>query len=178
MFFYAVCLDSFSSWCPEPNQTGLQAGNFQGPAWVLPSPFALDWGGTGGLAFMEMNGWRNQNLNRLYCARASKGAVARQGLWSWGKHRRGKGLVWGEHPCSWPHKKTVTHRCEDIQRKRVDMDILSTHNRTLMHEHALSHEEHAALFSLMPVCTWGKVTRSHSVLVAVLRCNVSPWMPL
>lgn len=89
-----------------------------------------------------------------------------------------RGWSGGGHPCSWPHKKTVTHRCEDIQRKRVDMDILSTHNRTLMHEHALSHEEHAALFSLMPVCTWGKVTRSHSVLVAVLRCNVSPWMPL
>lgn len=99
----------------------------QGTCRVLPGLFPplcpLDWGGRGGLAFMEMNGWRNQNLNRLYCAGASKGAVARQGLWSWGKHRRRKRLVWGgEHPCSWPHKKTLSHRCMDVQ--CVDVDIL------------------------------------------------------
>lgn len=56
--------------------------------------------------------------------------------------------------CSCPHKKTLAHRCEDIQCKRVDMDILyCARTITLLHtDIALSHEEHAAAFSLMPIC--------------------------
>lgn len=39
---------------------------------------------------MELNGWRNQNLDRAYFASASKGAVAQPRLWSWSEHGRGK----------------------------------------------------------------------------------------
>lgn len=38
--------------------------------------------------------------------------------------------------CSWAHKKTLTHRCKDIECKRVDTDILYTHTHTHSYTHA------------------------------------------
>lgn len=113
-----VCQSSFTSWCPEPNQTGLKAGGFHGPARVPPSPCPLAGEGRLGLAFMELNEWRNQNLNRPYCATASKGAVAWQGLWSWGKHRRGKGLVSGDSPA---HKLIKRHQHTGVRTYSVSV---------------------------------------------------------
>lgn len=45
--FCAPCLPSFNSWFPEPYQTGLQAGNLQGPARALPSPLPTGLGREG-----------------------------------------------------------------------------------------------------------------------------------
>lgn len=118
----------------------------QGTSTILPGSFPplcpLDWGWRGGLAFIEMNGWRNQNLNRLYCAGASKGAVARQQLWSWGK--RG-----GGGSCSCPHKKTLAHRCEDMRACGQGQTVLCTHNNSLIHRNT-----HAASFYLMAICVY------------------------
>lgn len=42
--------------------------------------------------------------------------------------------------CSFPHKKTLAHRCKEIQRRRVDMDIVDCAH-TITHRIALSHGE-------------------------------------
>lgn len=79
--------------CPAGLNLTRQAcrqGDFGSPDW---------W--RGGLAFNEMNGWRNQNLNRLYCFLASKGVAAWQWLWSCGTNtKRGEQVC-----CPWPSWK-------------------------------------------------------------------------
>lgn len=130
---------------------GLQAGNFNCP-------------GDGGKAwpFNEMNGWRNQNLNRLYCAVASKGAAAWQGLWSWGKHKSGRGG--GRGRCSRGFTKrrwrTGARRCSASMRTHGSVRV-QTHSRT---------------DSLMAVDvgTRGEVARSHAAPLAELQRRVSP----
>lgn len=145
---------------------GLQAGTFHCP-------------GDGGKAwpFNEMNGWRNQNLNRLYCAGASKGAAAWQGLWSWGKHKSvcvGGGV---RGHCS---RAFIKRRwCTGARRYSASMwTYCSVHAQS----HSLSHTHTqtrivtrcAVLFDARRCRTRGEVARSHAAALAELHRRVSP----
>lgn len=126
----------------------------QGTSRVLPAPplpLPTGWWKEGRPGLYGAECMKKSKPQQALLCQASKGVVALQGLWSWGKHRREKG---------------TTHRCKDIQCKCVDMDILCMHKHTLIHTHALSYEEHEVLFTLMPicVCTWGEVTWSLSIM--------------
>lgn len=67
-----------------------------------------------------------------------------------------------KHPCLWAHKKTVTHRCKDIQCKRVD--ILCMYN----------HTQRTCAAVHFDACLCLYLRRSHMIT----QYNVSPWMPL
>lgn len=146
----------------------------------LPPPSPGE--GRGGLAFMELNGWRTQNLNRPHCATSSKETVAGQGLWSGGKHSRGKGLVlggggggvWRRHPCSEAHKITLTHRCKDTQHKCVE--LLCVHSYRLSRTHC--HIKKVQCSSLWCPPVFVPEAKSHTFSVFCSQCNVSQWMPL
>lgn len=141
---------------------GLQAGTFHCP-------------GDGGKAwpFNEMNGWRNQNLNRLYCAGASKGAAAWQGLWSWGKHKSvcvGGGV---RGHCS---RAFIKRRwCTGARRYSASMwTYCSVHaqSHSLTHTHTDSHC-HTLRRSLWCPSMSGPGAKSHDrTLLRSLSCTV------
>lgn len=183
--FCTVCQCSFSPWCPLTNQTGLEAGDFQGPARVPLHPFPCPlagWMVTGGEAW-PLWSWMDEEI------KTSTGPTVpkhQKEQWHGGgfDHEANTGgeRGWfrggGGTPAHGAHKKTLTHRCKDIVCKCVDMDTLCMHNHTLSHTHACTHalsprRRRSAVHFDAHLCLY--LRRSHTI---ARPGSVSPWMPL